>query len=169
MGVVKYIFPSEIKPTAVQPNMWGVPLKFQQGAFDAFQLLKTTQYTADGKCEWKVRIVQLTIATPTHSIKIKYVSELVTALNALLGSLAEKGIITHIDLVIVLPQNRLGAFKYAPIVLPTDTAEAVIMQPVCCCAPWNTQWSNDLGGPGVFGTDPPLLRKVGILAAVPVV
>jgi hypothetical protein len=68
--------------------MWGVPIKFQQGAFDAFQLLRDPQM--DGaKRAWKVRIVRLTIATPTHDLKIKYVSELIVGLTVLLGSLPQ--------------------------------------------------------------------------------
>jgi len=146
----------EILVNSLQHQCWGVPVKFNQGCFDAFQLLDTgvdvTVGTKAVRRKWKLRIVQVTIASK-HELKTVFIGELIQALNKKLEKMAIKGVVGELDVVMLLPRKRLASFKSAPTTICAD---------VRLCTPWKEHWTDALSGSGVLSTPVPLVRKLGL-------
>jgi hypothetical protein len=137
-GVITYSDADEILAPLLSHELWGVPIKFDQGCFDAFQLIDRQQLVTIGKArrkKWRVRIVQVTIAAK-HDLKTRFIGELLKVLNKKLGSRHPRGIITELEVVILLPRKRLAAFASAPVDICDEVLE---------CSPWKEHWGKGVG------------------------
>ncbi len=92
-NLLEFFEPGDLTSKKINIGDWLIPTRWNQGCYDFLQLN-----------EKSLRVVQVTRAS-SHSIKVKYVQDLI----AVLGS---KGFeITSIDFVMVLPSDQVNDFQ----------------------------------------------------------
>jgi hypothetical protein len=141
-GSVQFYHESDMSPAAIVPDGWLIPVKVNQGCYDAVQMLWDPRTS-----KWTLRVIQVT-CSDSHYLKMAYLHNLLEWLLRL----PVAPVMAGLEVIVVVPQQAIGAFKSAPVTGVSSLVRAL--------QPWARNYRIGMTGQDVITSN--LVRVLGM-------